>query len=302
MFRAASEVTAMERSPGLSGFARVVRGGWGTALGCLALCLAAGAVEPARYRDLPYATEHERQKLDIYSPPSRQGCPVFFWIHGGGWQAGDKSEVHAKPEALTSRGFVLVSLNYRLLGDGVTIDRMAADLAKGIRWFSDRAPDYGGDRRRIFIGGHSAGAQLAALLCTDARYLEAEGIPLKRVRGCIPVDGDTYDVPLQIATVEQRIADIYRRKFGSEAEQRNLSPVTHAVRGKRLPPFLILHVAEHPEVRLQSRTLAEKLRSAGARAEVVAAAGKTHASINAELGMPGDPPSEALFRFLRAHR
>ena len=52
--------------------------------------------------------------------------------------------------------------------------------------------------------GHSAGAQLAALICTDEKYLKAEGVPLSDIRGCVPVDGDTFDVPSIIETAETR--------------------------------------------------------------------------------------------------
>ena len=60
---------------------------------------------------------HERQALDIYTPERAVdgSLPVMFWIHGGGWQVGDKSDVALKPKVLTERGFVFVSTNYRLL-------------------------------------------------------------------------------------------------------------------------------------------------------------------------------------------
>jgi acetyl esterase/lipase len=175
---------------------------------------------------------------------------------------------------------------------------MAEDVAKAIRWVCDRAGDYGGDAKRLLISGHSAGAQLAALLCTDSRYLTREQLSLAQVKGCIPVDGDTYDVPLQIETVEERVANIYRRKFGSPEQQRELSAVTHAARGKNIPPFLILHVADHPEVKLQSETLAEALRAAGVRAKAYPADGKNHLTINSELGRDYDKPTEVMFEFI----
>lgn len=148
------------------------------------------------------------------------------------------------------------------------------------------------------ITGHSAGAQLAALVCTDDRYLKAERLPLSLIKGCIPNDGDTYDVPLQIATVEERRASSYRKKFGDEASQKELSPVTHAAKGKAIPPFLILHVAEHPETRLQSRRLVESLQAAGVGAAAFPAEDKGHVSLNADLGRPDDKPSAAMFKFL----
>ena len=165
------------------------------------------AAEPQVHRDLAYAEpKNERQTLDVYAPAEGKNHPVVVWIHGGGWQAGDKTEVQEKPQAFVDKGFVFVSINYRLLPDGDD-QEMAGDVAKAIRWVHDHAREYGGDPDTIFVMGHSAGAQLAALVCTDDRYLKAEGLPLSIIKGCVPVDGDTYDVPMQIATVEERRAD-----------------------------------------------------------------------------------------------
>ena len=84
--------------------------------------------------DIPYIPNgHERQAVDIYTPekPSSDPLPVMFWIHGGGWQAGDKNDVALKPKALTERGFVFVSTGYRLLPE-VTMDELTDDVAKSL--------------------------------------------------------------------------------------------------------------------------------------------------------------------------
>ena len=61
-------------------------------------------------RDIPYATAHERQVLDVYAPPGAKNLPVVFWLHGGGWQAGNKGMVGVKPKAFMDAGFVFVSI------------------------------------------------------------------------------------------------------------------------------------------------------------------------------------------------
>src|ERR1700719_4553586 len=67
-------------------------------------------------RNIPYADPAlDRQVLDVYSPPNAKNLPVVFWIHGGGWQAGDKTDVQIKPKVFMDKGFVFVSTNYRLL-------------------------------------------------------------------------------------------------------------------------------------------------------------------------------------------
>lgn len=266
----------------------------------LMLAPAAFADEMKEHRDIPYAEpKNERQTLDVYAPAEGKGRPVVLWIHGGGWQAGKKTDVQKKPQAFVDKGFVFVSTNYRLLPEA-TIQQMAGDVAKAVRWTHDHAKDYGGDPDRILVMGHSAGAQLAALVCTDDRYLKAEGLSFSILKGCVPVDGDTYDVPMQIATVSERVANIYRRKFGDEKSQKELSPVTHAAKGKNIPPFLILHVADHPETKGQSERLAKALEEAGVKARAYPAEGKNHGTINSELGLPGDKPTGALYEFLEA--
>lgn len=264
----------------------------------LLLAASLPAAEPKVTRDVPYAgTKNKRQTLDVYAPAEGKNHPVVVWVHGGGWQAGSKGDVDVKPKAFVGRGFVFVSINYRLLPEA-TIKQMAGDVAKAIRWVHDNAKDHGGDPNRLFVMGHSAGAQLAALVCTDERHLKAEKLSFAVIKGCVPVDGDTYDVPMQIKTVEKRRADIYRKKFGDAASQRDLSPVTHVAKGKGAPPFLILHVADHPEVKGQSQRLANALREAGVPAKAHPAEGKTHATINSELGKAGDGPTRELDAFL----
>jgi acetyl esterase/lipase len=87
---------------------------------------------------------------------------------------------------------------------------------------------------------------------------------------------------------------------GDEATQRDASPITHVTRGEGIPPFLILHVASRRDSQAQSEGLAARLREAGVEAKVVPAEGKTHATINRELGEPDDPPTKAVFEFLSA--
>ncbi len=96
-----------------------------------------------------------------------------------------------------------VSTSYRLLPH-VEMETIVRDIAKSIRWVHDHIAEYGGDPRRVLVMGHSAGAQLAALVCIDDRYLKAEGLSLAIIKGCVPVDGDTYDVPAIIETAETR--------------------------------------------------------------------------------------------------
>ena len=248
----------------------------------------------------------DRQVLDVYSPRDAKNLPVVFWIHGGGWQTGDKTSVQIKPQAFMDKGFVFVSTNYRLL-PSVDMGTIVRDIAKSIRWVHDHIAEYGGDPKRLLVMGHSAGAQLAALICTDERYLKAEKLSLDIIKGCVPVDGDTYDVPAIIETAETRrrvhglpqVKYGHREKFGNDpAKHKDFSAVTHVAKGKGIPPFLILHVADHPDTSAQAQRLGNVLKDAGIPVTVFGARETTHNKINADLGRPDDPATKAVFEFL----
>jgi len=235
--------------------------------------------------NVPYADPaHERQVLDIYAPDAAKNLPVVFWIHGGGWQTGDKTDVQIKPRVFTERGFLFVSTNYRLLPN-VEMDVLIRDVARSLGWVHKNISGHGGDPRRIFVMGHSAGAQLAALLCIDDRYLSAEGVPFDVLKGCVPVDGDTYDIPAIIITAEMRqtahglpLPEFgHRVKFGNDPKKHiDFSAVTHVAKGKGIPPFLILHVAGHPDVTAQARRLGAALKGADIPVTVFGASETTH--------------------------
>jgi arylformamidase len=257
-------------------------------------------------RDIPYATVHERQVLDVHAPAGAKNLPVVFWIHGGGWQTGDKTMVALKPKAFMDAGFVFVSINHRLLPT-VDMGAITRDVASALGWVHKNIAAHGGDPARVLVMGHSSGGQLAALMCTDDRYAKAEGFSLTMIKGCVPVDADTFDIPAIIEVAETRARAHHlplptyghRQKFGNDpAKHRDFSAVTHVARNKGIPPFLILHIAGHPDTSAQARRMAEVLGAAGISVKVVAGREATHTSINENLGVHDDAVTKELFAFV----
>ena len=257
--------------------------------------------------NIPYVENgHERQVLDIYAPPNAKNLPVVLWIHGGGWQVGDKSDVKLKPQWFMDKGLMFVSTNYRLLPN-VDMGTLIRDVAKSFIWVQKHIAEYGGDPRRVLVGGHSAGAQLASILCTDDRYLKAEGVSFDVLIGCVPVDGDTYDVPAIIETAETRLRvhgfppprNGHRVKFGNTPENhKDFSAVTHIAKGKGIPSFLILHVADHPDTSAQAQRLGAVLKDSGIATTLFGAKATNHSKLNDDLGLPDDPATAALSEFV----
>jgi acetyl esterase/lipase len=91
----------------------------------------------------------------------------------------------------------------------------------------------------------------------------------------------------------------HRLKFGNDpALHRDFSAVTHVASGKGIPPFLILYVADHPDNAAQAQRLGAVLKEAGVPVTVFGARETNHTRINANLGVPDDPSTQALWTFL----
>ena len=117
--------------------------------------------------------------LDIYQPPEKptHPRPAVVLIHGGGWTNFDKSTMRGMANFLAHSGFVAVSINYRLLtANGNRWPAQLDDAQRAVRWLRANASKYNIDAAHIGAFGHSAGAQLAALLgLVDTRENETRG-------------------------------------------------------------------------------------------------------------------------------
>ena len=279
----------------------------------LSLPLAGAAEAPAPLAptkaDVPYAgTTDFRQTLNVYAPATKpaKSAPVIFWIHGGGWQGGEKTSVQSKPKFFTDLGYIFVSTNHRYV-KAVPMNEIFADIARALRWTHDHAAEFGGDPDRVVIMGHSSGAQLAAYLAIDERPLRAQGLSLAMFKGCVPVDADTFDIPAVIATAtaarqaagKPEPKHGHREIFGGKPELwADYSAVNHVAAGKGIPPFLIFYDAAAALTPDQAHRLEAALTGKGIPARSFGAPNTNHGKINADLGQADDPCTVELRRFL----
>lgn len=254
--------------------------------------------------DIPYDTNIRFGKhfksLDIYAPLSGKNHPVVIWVHGGAWKIGDKRGVDSKPAAFTQQGYLLVSLNYRLHPQA-SYDQQAEDIAQAIRWVREHAAEYGGNPDELFLLGHSAGAHLVALVSTNPVYLRQQSLSLKSIKGTILLDGAGYDLAEHMATAGPTARKMYSAVFSEDPKTwKAASPITYVRKNQSIPPFLILHVARRADSGKQSEAFAKKLKQNQIKAEVIAVPGKTHLTINREIGLPEDLPTQKIFEFLKS--
>lgn len=251
-----------------------------------------------KHLDVPYVEidgiDPSLLSLDIYTAkdakPRRPG-PVMVYVHGGGWRRGDKSAVGRKAGFFAGEGWVLVSVNYRLIPEG-RHPRNVEDVAAALAWVHDHVAEYGGDPDSIFLMGHSAGCHLVSLVATDGRHLEKAGESLDLVKGVVALDTQAYDIP---KLVEGPLSpSLYMSVFGEEVEaQRDASPIHHVAKGKGIPPFLICYsrgmtTRVNPNRSAQADAFAAALDACGIEAEVVDASDRNHGEINQWFGDPED--------------
>lgn len=208
------------------------------------------------------------------------------------------------PAYTAERDYVLVSANFRRLGEVDSMDGAVADGALAVRWIENNIATLGGDPQRIFIFGFSLGAYIAAKLGADASVLNDAGVDRSSIGGIALVDTVMYDIPRAIARADELgfpdSATNLPLIFTSDPDvQLNASPVTTITAGELYPPFLIFYVRQkdglvHDLTRDQSEVLRDALVAVESDASVIEGVGKTQSNVMQCIGEPGDPLTSAL--------
>lgn len=190
----------------------------------------------------------ERHGIDIYrSPDASGGAPVVVFFYGGSWQTGAREDYRFVGRRLAQQGMLVLVADYRTY-PATTFPGFVEDGAAAVAWARDNAKEWGGDPRCLFVAGHSAGAQIAALLATDGRYLGAHGMKPKDLAGAISLSG-----PLDFAITGDLVP-----VFGDPARWPDAQPVNF-VDGDE-PPFLLVHGLRDKVVEAQdSREMAARI-------------------------------------------
>lgn len=261
------------------------------AIGATAAAAAAGACSPGglltrfdrisrggvarRATGLSYGAD-PRQRLDIWAPagPSPAGgWPTIIFFYGGGWASGNRGDYGFAAAGLASRGFVVAVPDYRLVPE-VRFPTFIEDCALAVRWVGDHSADYGGDRRRLALCGHSAGAYNAAMIALDRHYLRDAGADPRSVRAAALLAGPYDFYPFT--------EDYGRNALGNWPVPAETQPITFA-RGDA-PPMLLLHGSDdrtaYPR---NSINLAKRLRDLGAPVTLKLYPGKGHVDLVASL-------------------
>ena len=235
--------------------------------------------------DLAYGAD-ARQTLDVYRPEESQQAPVMVFWYGGSWQQGSKDYYRFVGQSLARRGFVAVLPDYRLAPDH-PFPAFVEDAASTVRWVLDHAEKFGGDPKRIYISGHSAGGHNALMLALDPRYLDAVGLAQSDLAGVVSLAGPT--------ALENLRGEALKGVFPRATPDDAFSPAALAARDAEMAPPILLMVGLDDDVVDAGNVtrLADAIRAGGGSVTVKAYPGIGHIGLMLGFAAPFEGNSRA---------
>lgn len=198
-------------------------------------------------QDLKFGPD-PKQILDLYAPRRPRGpLPLLVFVHGGGWDSGDRREYSFAGRALAALGFLVACADYRVFPE-VVFPAFVEDLALAANWLIEHATDHGGDPDRLVLVGHSAGAYNAMMLALQPERFGAPGLKGK-IKGLVGLSGPYDFYPFD---VKQSID-----AFGTYPDPLSTQPINLVT--PEAPPMLLAHgvkdttVGDYHTVRLSAK-------------------------------------------------
>jgi len=222
----------------------------------------------------------ENLLLDLYTPIDDriQLRPGIVFIHGGGWTGGDKAEFSDKAKEMAGRGYVAVTVNYRLAPKH-RFPAAVEDVQRAVRWLKSRSTELRLDPDRIGAMGSSAGGHLAAMLgVKDGREKGgASNEPSSRVHCVVDYYG-RMDLNIeQAGTNFTDFRPVFIGKTKPEGTElyAEASPITYV--DQKTAAFLIVHGSKDPQVEpINSLKMFSALEKVGVEASLLMLANEGH--------------------------
>ncbi len=228
--------------------------------------------------DIAYGPDYW-QKIDIYLPEAAQEgtLPTLLFMHGGYWTHGYKEWLGFMGPAFVTLPAIFISVGYRL-APAAPYPAALADCLSALAWTYKNISSYGGDPQRLFIGGHSAGGHLAALVALRPTLLPAYGLPGSAISACFPVSG-VYDLTGPIP--QDRL-----KAFIPEGTDPLIASPLNYTTDNRIPFLLAVGEHDFPVLYEQAHAMDAALRQAEGPVEFLEIAGADHFQISQHGGDP----------------
>jgi acetyl esterase/lipase len=238
------------------------------------------------------------QTIDLYIPrEARLRLPVLLFLHGGAWTGGYKEWMGFMAPAIAATPAIFVSVSYRLAPEA-PYPAAVNDTAAALAWVHRHIAEHGGDPDRIFIGGHSAGGHLAALVSFDPTWTAAQDLPPQLVKGVLPISA-SFELRFDETDPKNASHIAIRDRFmPAGTDIAAAGPITHA--GSGSPPCLIAAGGSDFQILIDDALmLGRALSAANIPNHVGIVSGQDHFDASARCADPGAFWIEAARTFLR---
>ena len=229
------------------------------------------------------------EQLDLFRT-AKSNAPIFVFIHGGAWIRGDAKSYSAPAEMFVGAGAHYIVPDFTSVADaGGSLFPMAEQMRRAIAWVWRNAASFGGDPSRLYIGGQSSGAHLAAVALTTDWPREFD-VPADIVKGGLCTSGMYELAPVRLSARANYV------KFTDEMVER-LSPIRHLDR-LSAPLIVSYGTYETPEFIRQAKKFAAAVRDAGKLRELVVAENYSHLDLPETLCNPYGLLGDAVLKMM----
>lgn len=247
-------------------------------------------------KDIEYNAE-QKLKLDVYTPKkkTKELRNVLVFIHGGNWMNGSKSLYDFFGRGMAGKGIITVVIDFRQYP--AANSEMAMDAARSVKWVKENITAYGGDTNKIYVSGHSAGAQLAALISTDNSYFDALKIK-NPIKGCVLIDAFGLDMYTYLKKEEQYRHEEYRTMFSKDEEQwKKSSPIYHL--HEEMPKFIVFVGGKtYPNIIDGSNSFFTEVKKYQSDAQLIKVPRKRHTGMIFSYANPRKKAYRQLLQFM----
>ena len=219
----------------------------------------------------------EIERLDIYRSAGA-AAPVFVFIHGGAWRSGRSKDYAVPAEMFLAAGAHYVVPDFAWVQDvGGSLMVLADQVCRAVAWIYDNIARFGGDPKRLYIGGQSSGGHLAAVALT-ADWQCQFGLPADIIKGGMCVSG-MYDLkPVRLSARSRYV------RF-DDATVASLSPIRHLDR-LQAPLIVAYGTCETPEFQRQNPEFAAAVEAVDKKVRLLVGKHYNHFELPETLGNP----------------
>lgn len=241
----------------------------------------------------------EATTLNIYHKKGTlQSQDVLMFIHGGSWSSGKKETYWWLGRNLAKKNVVAAIINYPL-APNATYKEMAAASAQAVKWVQDSIAKFGGNPKRIFLMGHSAGGHLAELINSDPQYFKEVGIE-NPIKGVILNDAFGLDMEeyLSMAEKDDYYTD-FLRTFTSETKTWQAGSPLHYVQNVNNPHLIFYGTKTYPAIKIQSKRMNKELESLNVPVKLEIIEGKKHVAMISQMIFGSNRLYKSIFNFMQ---